>query len=67
MALGLGDRLVANNNTSDIAQLNEVIRRRETLQALINPLGLGGFQVLIQGKGLNEKEQGQVLKGLQMP
>lgn len=67
MALGLGDRLVANNNTSDISQLNEVIRRRETLQALINPLGLGGFQVLIQGKGLNEKEQGQVLKGLQMP
>lgn len=67
MALGLGDRLVANNNTSDITQLNEVIRRRETLQSLINPLGLGGFQVLIQGKGLNEKEQSQVLKGLQMP
>ncbi|ABW28769.1 class I SAM-dependent methyltransferase [Acaryochloris marina] len=67
MALGLGDRLVANNNTSDISQLNEVIRRRETLQSLINPLGLGGFQVLIQGKGLNEKEQSQVLKGLQMP
>ncbi|WP_299411592.1 SAM-dependent methyltransferase [Acaryochloris sp. IP29b_bin.148] len=67
MALGLGDRLVANNNTSDIAQLNEVIRRRETLQSLINPLGLGGFQVLIQSKGLNEQEQSQVLKGLQMP
>ncbi|UJB68048.1 SAM-dependent methyltransferase [Acaryochloris sp. 'Moss Beach'] len=67
MALGLGDRLVANNNTRDITQLNEVIRRRETLQSLINPLGLGGFQVLIQGKGLNEKEQSQVLKGLQMP
>lgn len=67
MALGLGDRLVVNNNTSDITQLNEVIRRRETLQSLINPLGLGGFQVLIQGKGLNEKEQSQVLKGLQMP
>lgn len=67
MALGLGDRLVANNNTSDITQLNEVIRRRETLQSLINPLGLGGFQVLIQGKGLNEKEKSQVLKGLQMP
>lgn len=67
MALGLGDRLVANNNTSDITQLNEVIRRRETLQSLINPLGLGGFQVLIQGKGLNEQEKSQVLKGLQMP
>lgn len=67
MALGLGDRLVANNNTSDITQLNEVIRRRETLQSLINPLGLGGFQVLIQGKGLTEQEKSQVLKGLQMP
>ena len=67
MALGLGDRLVANNTTSDITQLNEVIRRRETLQSLINPLGLGGFQVLIQGKGLNESEQSQILKGLQTP
>lgn len=67
MALGLGDRLVANNNTSDITQLNEVIRRRETLQSLINPLGLGGFQVLIQGKGLTAKEKSQVLKGLQIP
>ena len=67
MALGLGDRLVTNNNTSDITQLNEVIRRRETLQSLINPLGLGGFQVLIQGKGLTEQEKSQVLKGLQMP
>lgn len=67
MALGLGDRLIANNTTSDISQLNEVIRRRETLQSLINPLGLGGFQVLIQGKGLKENEQSQTLKGLQMP
>lgn len=67
MALGLGDRLVANNTTSDINQLNEVIRRREALQSLINPLGLGGFQVLIQSKGLSEKEKSQVLKGLQMP
>ncbi len=66
MALGLGDRLVANNN-SDMAQLNEAIRRREALQSLINPLGLGGFQVLIQGKDLSAKEQSQTLKGLQIP
>ncbi len=67
MALGLGDRLIANNNTSDITQLNEVIRRREALQSLINPLGLGSFQVLIQGKGLSEGEQSQTLKGLKIP
>ncbi|NJR55903.1 MAG: class I SAM-dependent methyltransferase [Acaryochloris sp. CRU_2_0] len=63
MALGLGDRLLANNNTSDVAQLNTVIRRREALQSLINPLGLGGFQVLIQGKGLSERELSYLLKG----
>ena len=67
MALGLGNRLVTNNNTSDLTQLNEVIRRREALQSLINPLGLGGFQVLIQGKGLKESEQSHTLKGLQTP
>ncbi|WP_299492969.1 SAM-dependent methyltransferase [Acaryochloris sp. IP29b_bin.137] len=67
MALGLGDRLVTNNTTRDSRQLNEVIRRRETLQSLINPLGLGGFQVLIQAKGLSEGERRQVLQGLQMP
>ena len=67
MALGLGDRLARNNNTSDVTQLNTVIRRREALQSLINPLGLGGFQVLIQGKGLNEYQQQQTLKGLQIP
>jgi len=67
MALGLGDRLVTNNATRDLTQLNQVIRRREALQSLISPLGLGGFQVLIQGKGLTESEQSHVLKGLQTP
>jgi SAM-dependent MidA family methyltransferase len=64
MALGLGDRLLANNNTSDLTQLNAVIRRREALQSLINPLGLGGFQVLIQGKGLSARKLRHPLKGL---
>ncbi|MGB7412877.1 MAG: hypothetical protein WA902_01595, partial [Thermosynechococcaceae cyanobacterium] len=53
MALGLGDRLVANNNTADMKQLSEVIRRRESLHSLINPMGLGGFYVLVQGRGLD--------------
>jgi SAM-dependent MidA family methyltransferase len=60
MALGLGDRLVANNDTTDVTQLSEVIRRREALHALINPMGLGGFHVLIQGRGV-EKQQSALL------
>lgn len=60
MALGLGDRLVANNNTADRKQLSEVIRRREAIHSLINPMGLGGFQVLLQGQGL-EKQQVDLL------
>ncbi len=48
MALGLGDRLVANNQTN--ANLHEVLRRRDQLQQLIDPLGLGGLRVLCQAK-----------------
>ncbi|NCJ05582.1 class I SAM-dependent methyltransferase [Synechococcales cyanobacterium C] len=64
MALGLGDRLVANNNPTDeptATNLNDILRRREALHALINPLGLGGFGVLIQAKGLSTAEQTRTL------
>ena len=61
MALGLGDRLVANNTTPDLSALSTVIRRREALHALISPMGLGNFQVLIQSKGLEGMHS---LKGL---
>lgn len=47
MALGLGDRL--NANSASAANLMEILRRREALHALINPLGLGNFSVLLQG------------------
>lgn len=63
MALGLGDRLVANNTATNVTDLNKIIRRREALQQLINPLGLGGFKVLIQSKGLSPTPN-QPLKGL---
>jgi SAM-dependent MidA family methyltransferase len=52
MALGLGERLLANNQTtaSELTALNEALRRRNVLQQLIDPLGLGGLRVLLQSK-----------------
>jgi SAM-dependent MidA family methyltransferase len=47
MALGLGDRIYHNTTGSDLAQ---ILRRRDALHGLINPLGLGSFGILLQGK-----------------
>jgi SAM-dependent MidA family methyltransferase len=49
MALGLGDRLSANAARTDI-NITEILQRREALHGLANPLGLGSFNVLLQGK-----------------
>ena len=63
MALGLGDRLKElSSGTYDIQQ---VFRRRDALHQLIDPTGLGGFGVLIQGKELQAREK--LLKGLTIP
>ncbi|MGK7939818.1 MAG: class I SAM-dependent methyltransferase, partial [Crocosphaera sp.] len=59
MALGLGDRLANLSNGN--YQLAEILKRRDALHQLINPTGLGGFNVLIQSKGI---EQNRILKGL---
>ncbi|WP_438802846.1 hypothetical protein [Laspinema palackyanum] len=40
---------------------------REVLHQAINPRGLGGFGVLVQGKGLSEAEKEEALKGLTIP
>jgi SAM-dependent MidA family methyltransferase len=64
MALGLGDRLLANNNGQMTQDLSAIIRRREALHSLMNPMGLGGFGVLIQSKGLTLAERQFPLKGL---
>lgn len=65
MALGLGDRIAALSTTvSDVATL---LRRREALHRAIDPMGLGGFGVLVQCKGLREGEKGRILKGLRVP
>lgn len=74
MALGLGDRLTAlscydssrgqvDASTKDVMA---IMQRRDALHQLINPMGIGGFGVLIQSKGLNS-EQGKTLKGLSVP
>lgn len=59
MALGLGDRLTQNVQTeaTSTEDLQNRLRRREALHQLMNPLGLGGFGVLIQGKQLNKSEK----------
>ncbi len=58
MALGLGDRLdQLRNNTYNF---QELLARRDALHQLIDPTGLGGFGVLIQGKNAPENV---ILKG----
>lgn len=73
MALGLGDRLQKLSAPPDPTQpatgqtIQKVMMRREALQQLISPMGLGNFGVLIQGKGLTQKEIARPLKGLTIP
>ncbi len=70
MALGLGDRIAALSATEETlvgAALNDRLRRREALHALMDPNGLGKFGVLIQSKGLTPEEQHYPLKGLTLP
>lgn len=65
MALGLGDRIAAlSTSILDVATL---LRRREALHRAIDPMGLGGFGVLVQSKGLREELKGRILKGLMVP
>ncbi|GAB4285513.1 MAG: SAM-dependent methyltransferase [Oscillatoriaceae cyanobacterium] len=66
MALGLGDRIAALATTEDM-DIVTLMQRREVLHGLINPMGLGGFGVLLQAKGLTAAEKNQVVKGLKIP
>ena len=75
MALGLGDRIAALSATDDprgqrTAKAQDVVtimRRRQTLHDLMNPMGLGGFGVLVQSKGLTFEQEQVALKGLTVP
>jgi SAM-dependent MidA family methyltransferase len=48
MALGLGDRLM--ELSSGAIDIQMIFARRDALHQLIDPTGLGGFGVLVQGK-----------------
>nr|WP_069790612.1 class I SAM-dependent methyltransferase [Cyanobacterium sp. IPPAS B-1200]OEJ78611.1 hypothetical protein A5482_01655 [Cyanobacterium sp. IPPAS B-1200] len=61
MGLGLGDRLYGLSN--DKILLSELWQRRNQLHELINPQGLGGFGILLQGKNLSDREKETPLKG----
>ncbi|MEO0408719.1 MAG: class I SAM-dependent methyltransferase [Cyanobacteria bacterium P01_A01_bin.135] len=63
MALGMGDRL--NELSEGDRSVNQIIQRREALHALISPMGLGNFGVLVQGKGL--PSSAPLPRGLQVP
>jgi SAM-dependent MidA family methyltransferase len=75
MALGLGDRIAALSSPDSergqaIAQAPDVVktmRRREALHQLMDSMGLGGFGVLVQSKGLTVQEEQVSLKGLTVP
>jgi SAM-dependent MidA family methyltransferase len=75
MALGLGDRIAAlsardSDRGNAIAKGQDVIKimqRRQILHQLMDPMGLGGFGVLVQSKGLTEAEEQVALKGLSVP
>lgn len=62
MSLGLGDRIASLSTTSN-QSIQQVLQRRDALHQLIQPMGLGGFGVLIQSKGLTATQITQ-LKGL---
>jgi SAM-dependent MidA family methyltransferase len=65
MALGLGDRL--NQNATSAANFMDILRKREALHALMNPLGLGGFGVLLQGTSNAPNLEQYLFKGFRDP
>lgn len=66
--LGLAERLAALGQVGDEGgDLGQVLQRRHALHALLDPLGLGSFGVLLQAKGLSEAEAAQPLQGFVEP
>jgi SAM-dependent MidA family methyltransferase len=66
MALGLGDRLTAlATEARDIASIQQAIQRRDSLHRLLDPSGLGGFWILLQGKNAGPMQP--LLRGFMAP
>ena len=66
MALGLGDRLASLSTTAN-QSVQQLLQRRDALHQLIDPLGLGGFGVLVQSHGLTAAQMRQTLTGFSLP
>lgn len=66
LSLGLGDRIAALSQepAPTPEAVHAILRRREALHQLVNPLGLGNFGVLIQSKGFTTPPP---VKGLTLP
>ncbi|MUL39151.1 class I SAM-dependent methyltransferase [Gloeocapsopsis dulcis] len=64
MALGLGNRIAALS-TSPQQSVQKLLQRRDSLHQLIDPMGLGGFNVLVQSKEIAIADT--QLKGLDLP
>lgn len=65
MALGLGNRIANISNTEQ--PKSQLLYRWDALRQLLDPLGLGGFGVLVQSKGLTQAQTAQPLKGFVVP
>ncbi|NEQ28438.1 MAG: class I SAM-dependent methyltransferase, partial [Microcoleus sp. SIO2G3] len=52
-------------NPTSTHSISDLLGRRESLHALMNPMGLGNFGVLVQGKNLSEAQR--QLRGLSLP
>jgi SAM-dependent MidA family methyltransferase len=70
--LGLTERLAALSQMGssvggEAVDVGQVLRRRSALHALLDPMGLGGFGVLVQAKGLTPSEYAHPLRGFGEP
>ncbi len=64
MNLGIGDRLgELSNGTGNASQ---ILQRRNQIHGLIDPMGLGKFGILLQGKGLTPSECEHELLGFRL-
>jgi SAM-dependent MidA family methyltransferase len=65
MALGLGERISSLGESK--LPLLDMLRRRDSLHQLLDPLGVGGFGVLLQSKGLSMAGAAEPLTGFVIP
>jgi SAM-dependent MidA family methyltransferase len=66
MYLGLGDRIAGLSQGAGYSgvEMLDRLKMRDALHRLIDPTGLGGFGVLVQGKGLSDAAIKPPLTGL---